>query len=168
MIKGLPRIPFAFDFKAFERAGRKLADIHLNYENQALPRNVEIWRDGKKVRLDKLSAEDLRVEKIRENKRDRSEIFFNQRVALKSIPKEVWDYKIGEWSAVKHVIERYRYKVDKDSRIVNDPNSYSDDPRYVLNLLLSVISVSLKSLDIIKGLPALNIEGVDQSLDEVA
>ena len=128
LTKGLPRIPFASDFKAFERAGRKLADIHLNYENQSSPRNVEIWRDGKKVRLDKLSAEDLRVEKIRENKRDRSEIFFNQRVALKSIPKEVWDYKIGEWSAVKHVIERYRYKVDKDSRIVNDPNSYSDDP----------------------------------------
>ena len=51
------------------------------------------------------------------------------------------------------MMERYAVTVDKTSGIVDDPNLYSDDPKYIFNLLISLIHVSLKTLDIIDTLP---------------
>jgi len=53
-------------------------------------------------------------------------------------------------------MERYIITTHKDSGIKNDPNNWSEEvgnPRYILDLLLSVINVSVQTVDIVEGLP---------------
>jgi hypothetical protein len=45
---------------------------------------------------------------------------------------------------------------DKDSGIENDPNAWSDDPRYIIDLIKRVTQVSIKSAALVASLPALN------------
>jgi predicted helicase len=55
---------------------------------------------------------------------------------------------------------QYQIKVDKDSGIKNDPNDWArehDKPRYILDLLLSIITVSLETVKIVNGLPELDL-----------
>ena len=66
------------------------------------------------------------------DKKDKTKIQFNDYVTISNIPKEAWDYKINDWSAPKWIIERYQYKKDKKTDIINDPNTYSEDPTYIL------------------------------------
>ena len=61
-------------------------------------------------------------------------------------------------SAIEWVMERYQVTTDKDSGIVNDPNDWAaehGDPKYIFNLLLRVITVSLETVKIVKSLPKL-------------
>jgi len=84
-----------------------------------------------------------------------STIIFNEFITIKGIPKKAYEYQVGDWSAIKHVLDRQRIKPDKSSGITHDPNEFSDDPLYILNLLLSVISLSVKTVDLRDKLPEL-------------
>ena len=58
-------------------------------------------------------------------------------------------------------MERYQIKTHKESQIINDPNDWSEEvnnPRYILDLLLSIINVSVQTVDIVNNLPKLNFE----------
>jgi predicted helicase len=44
---------------------------------------------------------------------------------------------------------------DKESGIVNDPNEFSDDPRYIIDLVKRVVAVSIETLKIVRSLPEL-------------
>jgi hypothetical protein len=82
------------------------------------------------------------------------------RIAVSGIPEEVYRYQLGSRSAVEWVIDRYYVKTDKASGIVNDPNDWSreaGDPRYILDLLARVVTVSVETMRIVDGLPALEI-----------
>ncbi|MGW9396617.1 hypothetical protein [Streptomyces sp. NPDC055642] len=48
-------------------------------------------------------------------------------------------------------------KTDPKSGIVNDPNEWSDDPRYIVDLLRRIVTVSLATIEIVKHLPPLDI-----------
>lgn len=102
----------------------------------------------------------FRVEKMRfKSKDDKSTIVFNPYITVSNIPLKAYDYVVNGRSAIEWVMERYQIKTDKDSGITNDPNDWAtehDQPRYILDLLLSVINVSLQSLDIIAALPKLD------------
>lgn len=116
-----------------------------------------------------LSLEDLKIIKMKIHK-DKTKIDFNDRITISNIPKETWDYKINGYSAPKWIAERYRYKKDKKTGLVNDPNTYSEDPAYVLKLLLSVITVSLKTKELVQSLPSIDFDKIKKSLtqEEVA
>lgn len=153
--KMLPRIPLvekAADFKAFMQAGRKLADLHLNYENQTPPADVEVAND----------SDDYTVVKMKfPKKQDKSVIQYNSHITIKNIPLEAYNYVVNGRSAIEWIMESYRIKTDKASGIVNDPNDWCkehDDPQYILNLLLSVITVSIKTLAIVKNLPHIDFK----------
>jgi predicted helicase len=75
---------------------------------------------------------------------------------LRDIPPEAYEYEVNGKSAIEWM-DRYEVKIDKDSGIVNDPNDWSDDPRYVLNLVKRIITVSLEPVKIVTGLPALSV-----------
>jgi predicted helicase len=82
------------------------------------------------------------------------------RIAVSGIPEEVYRYQLGSRSAVEWVIDRYYVKTDKASGIVNDPNDWSreaGDPRYILDLLARVVTVSVETMRIVDGLPTLEI-----------
>ncbi|MBR6611591.1 MAG: helicase [Campylobacter sp.] len=86
-----------------------------------------------------------------------SEIIYNNKIVIANIDEKAYDYIVNGKSAIAWVMERYQVKTDEDSGITNDPNLYSDDPRYIVDLMMKVIEVSLRSVELIEKLPALDI-----------
>ncbi len=140
----LPRLPMAADFWAFSKSGEKLADLHLNYEDQA-PYPLKLIENSK-------VPFSLKVDKMRLSK-DKRQLKYNDFLTLDGIPERVFEYKLGNRCALDWVIDQYRVKVDKRSGIVNDPNR-PDDEKYILELVKKVITVSLETLKVIEALPS--------------
>jgi predicted helicase len=149
--KMIPRIPMVDGFWRFVEAGEELAELHVGYET------VEPWPlDG----LPDKSADPktLRVEKMRfANKTDRSSIIVNNYITLSGIPDEAYRYQVNGRSAIEWILDRYQVRTDKASGIENDPNTWSDDPRYIVDLVARIVAVSVESVGIIEGLPSLGI-----------
>lgn len=156
--KELPRIPrvkTAADFWAFSRAGRALADLHLNYET-VQPYPVTIDAKGP------LTDADYRVEKMKLAKKgDKSTVIYNGKITVRDIPETAWDYVVNGKAALDWVMERQCVKTDKDSGIVNDANDWAietmGNPKYPLELFQRVVTVSLETQSIVAGLPKLDI-----------
>jgi predicted helicase len=160
--KELPRIPrvkTAADFWAFSQAGRKLANLHLNYETvQKYP--LQIVGGGLL-----LTDADYRVEKMKYGGKGRDKdlttLVYNHKITVTGIPLEAYEYVVNGKPALDWVVERQCVKTDKDSGIVNDANDWAietmKNPRYPLELFQRVITVSLETMKIVKGLPALDI-----------
>lgn len=161
--KELPRIPrvkTAADFWAFSKAGRDLADLHLNYETVPMYADAKIDSGGKT-----LTDADYRVEKMKYGKRgkdkDLTTLIYNAQITVTGIPLAAYDYVVNGKPALDWVVERQCVKTDKDSGIVNDANDWAietmNNPRYPLELFLRVITVSLETMKIVRSLPALDI-----------
>ena len=149
--KMLPRLPLVetvTDFWAFSKAGRKLADLHLNYETVAPSPDVTVTGDDGKT---------YSVVKIRFPKKDQKEtINFNSKITISNIPAKAYEYVVNGKSAIEWIMERYAVTTHKESGIVNDPNDWAKEvgnPRYILDLLLSIINVSVQTVDIVNSLP---------------
>ena len=160
-MKERPRIPLPKDaaqFEAFSEAGRKLSDLHLNYETvEPYPLEEVCSRPD----LDPLEL--YRVQKMRFPKgqgvKDRpGSILYNDYITLSGVPDEAWDYMLSGKAALYWIIDRYQVKKDKESGIVNDPNEFSEDPRYILDLVKRVVTVSVETLAIVRLLPVLNFD----------
>lgn len=147
----LPRIPLlgkdAKTFHAFAGIGRKLADLHVNYE------------DADEYKLKRIENRDeplnWRVEKMRLTK-DKRAIIYNGFLTLGGIPPETFDYRLGNRSALEWVIDQYHVSTDKRSGITDDPNR-EDEPDYIVKLIGKVITVSLETQKLIAALPPLAI-----------
>lgn len=161
--KELPRVPCvktSEDFWVFSQAGRKLAELHLNYETVS-PYQLEIDSGNKK-----LANADYRVEKMRYGGKGRDKdlttLHYNDKITLRGIPLEAYEYVVNGKPALDWVVERQCVKTDKDSGIVNDANDWAietmHNPRYPLELFLRVITVSLETMKIVKALPPLDID----------
>lgn len=152
--KMLPRIPFAKDFWAFSKAGRELAYWHLNYESIEPYELLEA-----KAELEINPKELYRVEKMTFAKNskqvDKTQIIYNSKITLSGIPLEAYEYIVNGKSALDWVMERYQITKDKDSGIWNNPNDWSDEPRYIIDLVKRIVRVSIESVKIVKALPAL-------------
>ena len=144
--RDLPHIPFAEDFWAFADAGAQLAALHVNYES------VPKYDGLKSIETPDMQI-DWYVEKMKLSK-DKTQLKYNDFLTLDGIPAEVYDYRLGTRSALEWVIDQYRVKTDKRSGIVNDPNRETE-PRYIVDLIARVITVSLKTVEIVNGLPLL-------------
>lgn len=163
LAKELPRIPCvktADDFWAFSKAGRKLADLHINYETvEMYPLQIE---GGGLL----LTDADYRVEKMKYGKsgkdKDLTTLIYNDKITVKGIPLEAYEYVVNGKPALDWVVERQCVKTDKDSGIVNDANDYAvetmNDPRYPLELFQRVVTVSLETMKIVKSLPRLDVQ----------
>lgn len=179
--KSLPRIPIVDDvntFMDFVQAGRKLADIHLHYE-QAKPHPDVIVEGDRPVNFvtkqDPVTggfverpenADDydyFRIpDKLRyRSKEDKSTILYNGHITISGIPEKAQKYIVNGKSALDWLVERYCVKTDEKSQIKNDANDWARDhhrPRYILDLILSVISVSCDTVDITSALPHLTFD----------
>lgn len=143
----LPRVPFAPDFRAFAEAGARLADLHVNYERQP------------EYPLERIEAAGVplswRVERMKLSK-DRRSLVYNEFLTLSGIPEQVFDYRLGNRSALEWVADQYRVTTDPRSRITNDPNR-PDDPQYILRLVGQVVTVSLETVAVVRALPDLGL-----------
>ena len=141
-----PRIPYVNNFWQFERIGRKLADLHVNYERvKKYPLKIKGLEQG-----------NLQVQKMKHPKKnkvdDLSTIIYNDDITISGIPEEAYRYEVAGRSAVWWIMNRYQIKTDKKSGIVNDPNKWSNDPRYTIDLLARVVTVSVESYRLIDEL----------------
>ena len=160
--KELPRIPavkkFA-DFQAFSTAGRKLADLHINYETVA-PHQVDI--EGGALLLADFTDADYRVTQMKfASKADKTRVVYNHKITMNGIPLEAYDYVVNGKPALEWVMERQAVTTHKDSGIVNDANLWATetmgDAAYPLKLFQRVITVSIETMKIVRALPRLDI-----------
>lgn len=140
--RSLPRIPLYEDFWKFAQAGRKLGDLHVNYE-QAEEYPLEAIENPNEQL-------DYRVEKMVISK-DKQSIKYNDFLTLAGVPLEVYNYRLGNRSALEWIVDQYRVKVDPRSGIVNDPNR-ADDPTYIIRLIKKIVTVSLETIKIVESL----------------
>ncbi|MDZ4671807.1 MAG: type ISP restriction/modification enzyme, partial [Phototrophicales bacterium] len=89
----------------------------------------------------------LRGEVMRLNK-DKTELVVNDSLTLTGIPTRVYDYKLGNRSALEWVIDQYRVSEDKRSGIINDPNR-ANDAGYIVRLVKQVVHISLETLRLV-------------------
>jgi len=164
MLPRIPKVADRKDFEVFVAAGRELADLHIDYEA------VQPW-PGLTVTGDVPSGQGsadvydwFRVEKMRfggkGRAKDRSTVIYNSRITVSGIPDEAHEYLLGSRTAIEWILERYQVKTDKASGIVNDPNDWSrevGDPRYILDLLRRIVTVSVETVRIVNSLPGLQI-----------
>lgn len=157
--KMLPRIPLVnvpADFWAFSKAGRALAELHLNYETvAAYPDAKIIGAESGKFRVEKMKF--AKIGKVD----DKTTLIYNSYIRIENIPLEAYDYVVNGRSAIEWIMDRYQVKIDKDSQIKNDPNDWCDEhnnPRYILDLILSLITVSIETMKIVKSLPKLEFK----------
>lgn len=164
LAKELPRIPLAANFPAFRDAGRKLAKLHLDYE-KAKPWNVtEIGDSANPGRTVKMTyPRKIKDPKTGKKVPDLTVLQVAENLTIEGIPPRAYDYVVNGKTAIGWLIDRYQVTTDKKSGIVNDPNEYSTDPRYIVDLVEKVIRVSVETVDIMNGLPPLNEKKVKPS-----
>ena len=164
--KMLPRLPLVDskdEFFAFSNAGRQLAELHLNYETIEPYRKCEIEFAPFTNKGDSMNyrVEKMRFGKIDSKTADKSVIYYNTSIAIKNIPSEAYEYVVNGKSAIEWIMERYQVTTDTKCGITNDPNDWAkehDDEKYIYNLLLRIINVSVQTVEIVKSLPKLKFE----------
>ncbi|MBT8903410.1 helicase [Lactobacillus delbrueckii subsp. bulgaricus] len=156
--KDLARIPVVAEKEKYVEVGKKLMDLHINYEEVPVYEGVQIVASEnpsyvvKKMKFGKKrDAESGKLEK------DKSTIIFNSDITIKDIPEKAYEYVVNGRSAIEWIMDQYQVKTDKKSGITDDPNDFSDDPKYIFNLLLRIINVSLQTVDLVNSLPKLEI-----------
>lgn len=157
LAKSEARVPLPIDsasFQALVSAGKALADLHVRFDS------VEPWPAVEVLEFDPQGPSSLRFEKLdylREGRvPDRSVVVVNSRFRVAGIPLEAFDYKVGGRSPVEWVVDQFKVKVHKASGIVNDWNAWGvehDNERYVVDLLRSAVTVSMRTQEIVRGMP---------------
>lgn len=150
LLKGSARIPNCKNKGIYIDIGKQLIDLHLNFEESNKLDDVEI-----KFHVDNPS---YKVTKMRFGTgKDRSIIKFNSDITIKNIPEEAYQYFVSSRTAIEWIIDQYQIKTDTKSGIVDDPNDYSSDSKYIFNLLLSIIYISVNTVKLTEQLPSLEI-----------
>lgn len=109
-----------------------------------------------------VKTDSYEVEKMRFPTKDKKDtITYNSKIAIENIPAEAYEYVVNGKSAIEWVMERYQITTHKESGITNNSNDWAKEtgnPKYILDLLLSIINVSVKTVRIVKGLPVVKFE----------
>ena len=145
--RDLPRLPYTPDFWGFAKAGQRLGEIHVGYE------------DMEEYPLSFVETPDTplnwNVKKMKLSK-DKTSLVYNEFLTLDGIPAKAFEYRLGNRSALEWIIDQYCVKTHKRSGIVNDPNR-ADDPQYIVKLIGKIIAVSLETVEIVEGLPGVGV-----------
>jgi len=154
--KQLPRLPLVDDvrdFWKFSKAGRQLAELHIDYEQ--VPPHKDV----------KITGAESRFLHRRENalptKGQKDTIIYNSKITVSNIPAQAYEYVVNGKSAIEWVMERYQVTTHAESGITNDPNDWAAEVgtrATFLDLLLSVINVSVQTVDLVNGLPKLTFK----------
>lgn len=156
--KDLARIPVVANKEKYVEVGKKLMDLHINYEEVPVYEGVQIVsHENPSYVVKKMKFGKKRDAESGKLKKDKSTIIFNSDITIKDIPEKAYEYVVNGRSAIEWIMDQYQVKTDKKSGITDDPNDFSDDPKYIFNLLLRIINVSLQTVDLVNSLPKLEI-----------
>ena len=170
LAKALPRIPAVRsfdDFTAFRDAGQSLGKLHVGFE-KVDPYMVTL-KEGNHDLIPEAQADPVSFYRVRKMKfagkrgdQNKTTVIYNNNITMQGVPLEAYDYVVNGKPALNWVMERQCIKTDKASGIVNDANDYANeivgDPRYPMELFRRVITVSLETMEIVRGLPKLDID----------
>ena len=153
LAKGLPRIPFAPDFRAFADAGAVLAELHLRYEDEDFPEHPldVVSSTGHQLRPDYFRLGKRRMRFA--DKKVRDTLIVNDRVRLSGIPPEAHRYVVNGRTPLEWLMFYYHVKTDNRSGIVNDANGWFDDPRDLVTAIKRIVYLSVETARIVDGLP---------------
>ena len=158
--KMLPRIPLVKGFWEYSRTGRALAELHLGYESVEPYPLDEVASSPAPEGLEE-RFEFYRVQKLQFGpKKDKTRIKYNGHLTLKGIPEEAHEYQVNGKSALGWVVDRYQVKTNTKSLITNDPNDYCravNDPRYIVDLIKRLVTVSLETQKLVGTLPRFEV-----------
>jgi len=155
--KELPRIPFpekSDSFFQLVKAGKTLGELHVNYDQQPC------WSECYTQIKEDSELDDITLYKVHKmkfaDKKDKTVIIYNSHITVSGIPSKAYDYQVNGKSAIEWVMDRWRVRVDKTSKIKSDPNDWAidtaKDPQYILKLLLRVITVSMETMKVVENL----------------
>lgn len=168
LIKELPRIPRVKTFEQFKlyaEAGRKLSDLHINYEKVEPYGNclIEGLDDASSFAVSNMKWGKI-PGKTGNDAKDKTILIYNQFITIKNIPIESQEYVVNKRTALDWLVEKAAVDMDKKTGIVNDFNDYAEEnhnPKYIFNLVLRLITVSVETMKIVKSLPKLEIHEKD-------
>lgn len=156
--KDFARIPIVKNKERYVEVGQKLMDLHLNYEEVPVYDGVGITTaENPSYKVTKMRFAKKRDEKGK-SVNDLSTIIFNSDITISNIPEKTYEYVVNGRSAIEWIMDQYQVKTDKKSGITDDPNDYSDDEKYIFNLLLRIINVSIQTVELINSLPKFEVE----------
>ena len=155
--KDAPRVPFSRHFRELSKLGRELAELHLNYENgeKFTPSNADLLLDTQEDSYFYVT----KMAKVG----DGSEIYYNENLSIKGIPLKAYDYVLNQKSVIDWIIERHQIistdQTSNKAKIPNNPNLFNGS-RYIYDLLLKIINLSIKSVDVIESISKLEFESL--------
>ncbi|MCZ3493548.1 DEAD/DEAH box helicase family protein [Lactobacillus gasseri] len=156
--KDLARIPIVANKEKYVEVGKKLMDLHINYEEVPVYQDVKIIvSDDPSYVVKKMKFGKKLDPETNRKVNDRYKIIFNSDITVENIPEKAYKYIVNGRSAIEWIMDQYQVKTDKKSGITDDPNDFSDDPKYIFNLLLRIINVSVQTVDLVNSLPKLEI-----------
>ena len=156
--KDLARIPIVKHKEKYVEVGKALIELHINYESVPVYEDVQIRMPDKAI---------YKVQKMKFAKKrdingksvdDKSTIIYNNDIIISNIPEQAYEYTVNGRTAIEWIMDQYQIKTDKASGIVDDPNEYSNDEKYIFNLLLRIINVSIQTIDLVQSLPKFEID----------
>lgn len=159
-----PRIPFYKDFWQWSKWGKQLMDLHINYE-AAKPYKLKVITSETKKKHKKQKEMFAKVEepevlythqpkikvKLRGDKTT-GIIEIDELTLIKDIPKEAWEYKLGNRSAIEWILDQYKEKKPSDPTIAEKFNTYrfADYKEQVIELIKKVTTVSVETMKIVR------------------
>ena len=144
-----PRIPLYADFWRWAAWGERLMALHIGYET------VEPWPLSRVDVLDQHSREaGLAPRTILRADKTAGSILLDSETHLRGIPKEAWDYRLGNRSALEWVLDQHKEKTPRDPTIRERSNTYrfADHKERVIDLLMRVTRVSVETMAIIAAM----------------
>ncbi|UQS85672.1 DEAD/DEAH box helicase family protein [Apilactobacillus apisilvae] len=157
LTKDVPQIPIVKNKMKYVEIGKKLSTLHLNYEEVPTYKDVDVESESNNYVVNKMKFDKVRDENGNSVK-DKSTIIFNDDITISDIPSKAYEYVVNGKSAIEWIMDQYQIKTDKKSGIIDDPNEYSDDTKYIFNLLLRIINVSVQTVDLVNQLPKFEID----------
>jgi predicted helicase len=159
LTKEYPRIPWLQGYRELIDIGEKLLDLHIGYETvEPYPVAEEFTlmppEDGRERYRATIMGHPNKGSGARGKADwDRTRIQVNGHLTLTGVPERASEWILGPRPALELFLQRMRPSVDKKSGIKNDPNEFSDDPKYVVELTKRVIRVCVETLDLIAVMP---------------
>ena len=165
--KMLPHIPRAAGFHTYASVGRELADLHVNYERvepyPSVQEEASLHAPADPWERYRIGERKMRFPKLGRRDKDFARLEYNDYVTLTGIPAEAQGYSISGRSPLEWIIDRYHVKTDKASGIVNDPNDFLSEqgrPDAVVDLIKRLVTVSMRTQELLATLPKLEIPEV--------
>lgn len=148
-----PRIPLVTEFEAFRKIGESLIKLHIDYESSSLFEDLEI-----EVKMPEMKESELyKITKMQFAKndkgRDLTTLIYNENITFRAIPFEAHQFTVNGRSLLEWVVNEYRFAKDGDTGIVNDPNKFSNDPKYIFNIIKRAIFIGIETNSLLLQLP---------------